>query len=659
MDGRRSQLGKPSKGSPRRGNQKAARTTKKSKNVSTKTKSAQQPPPAAERSSSGKTRMVHGVMEYRSKNGWIPAVYHDEIRAQLVAQGPQGTYVVPRKRGKGAGDATSFHPDYRTNGPDRTNRHPILFRYEQAGYPVPQYTPQTWMHRGRIVLDTEDVPVLKWDEIPLVLSSEYEGYEMEVVRRLNPRISFRDFRARMPRYRFKAGVWKEAWSSSTLSMRNSRFRLGACCLAWAEREGSETIKAYIDELLPAHCLAANSTERFRDLTPYEVTQAQAPNKGKYPERAGPRALDETTRQQRNEAEGERSTKLLAEHHTAIGKAPLPALGHVSSQTRAQKRKRGETSLESKDEDENTRPRKRPAKQAEIVGATAPPANLNPSPQRQVPKQKGVESLGDEEQNVSPSQHQGFFFDDNIDPVRFGVRNSVDVGALFGDFIPGDPPGGMRGPDPTNWPNDDFTPGFPDPPEGMRGPDPTNWPNDDFTPGFPDPPEGIRGPDPANWPNDDFTPGFPDPPEGMWGPDPANGLNIDWEVLEYAVPNENFGVEGFGVGQDLDDLNNDQWQTFANEPSPPAQKPDFRFAAPQSVHDKVAVQYALFCTREDCRARLRIKTMPIRTSPEKCYASQWLEIQRRFTELWPLRGEGEAPVLVQLEAWTDNFNNWKE
>ena len=89
------------------------------------------------------------------------------------------------------------------------------------------------------------------------------------------------------------------------------------------------------------------------------------------------------------------------------------------------------------------------------------------------------------------------------------------------------------------------------------------------------------------------------------------------------------------------------------------RPDFRFADPESDHDKASIQYALFFTREDYRARLGVKTMGIRTTPGKCYASQWLEIQRRFSELWPLRGDGEAPVLVQLEAWTGNFDNWKD
>ncbi|MCJ1422630.1 hypothetical protein MMC29_000510 [Sticta canariensis] len=89
---------------------------------------------------------------------------------------------------------------------------------------------------------------------------------------------------------------------------------------------------------------------------------------------------------------------------------------------------------------------------------------------------------------------------------------------------------------------------------------------------------------------------------------------------------------------------------------PHQKPDFRFADLQSNHDKASIQIALFYTREDCRVRLGVKTMGIRTTPGKCYASQRQEIQRRFTELGLLRGDVEAPVLVQMEACTRNFNN---
>ena len=85
------------------------------------------------------------------------------------------------------------------------------------------------------------------------------------------------------------------------------------------------LKAYLDLFLPAHCLAVNSTEGFRDLAPYEVKWVQAPNKGRLLKRAGLWALDETTRQQRNKAEQGRSTKLLADHTAIMGKGPLPAL----------------------------------------------------------------------------------------------------------------------------------------------------------------------------------------------------------------------------------------------------------------------------------------------------------------------------------------------
>lgn len=255
-------------------------------------------------------------------------------------------------------DVTSFHPDYKHNGPDRENRHKILFRYERNEYPVPSYTPEAWIYNGRIVLDPKNDPVLMWLEIPWVLSSEYEGYDMEVVRRLNPNITFRDFRARMPRFIIKGSTRKNGWGLSTLSMRNTRFRLGACCLAWTNREGSDVLKAYLDEKLPVNCRRANSTEDFRDLTPYEVEEAKDPNKRKFPKRAGKRALDEATRQERDEVEQRRRSRLIVQHEEIIGVAPSPAPVDPAPRIQKQKRKRAESLLDSADEEETTRPSKR-------------------------------------------------------------------------------------------------------------------------------------------------------------------------------------------------------------------------------------------------------------------------------------------------------------
>lgn len=214
------------------------------------------------------------------------------------------------------------------------------------------------MYSGHIVLDLDNDPVLKWHEIPLVLSSAYEGYDMEVVRRLNPEITYRDFRARMPRSFIKGSKVKSAWGASTLSMRNTRFRLSACCLAWEDREGSDKLKGYLDSLLPQECQDANSTEGFRDLTAYEVEQAKAANKGHFLKRAGGRALDEATRGARNQAEEQRLSKLMVKHEETLGTAPLPAPEIPAPRSQGGERKRARSSLDLEDEEENTRPSKR-------------------------------------------------------------------------------------------------------------------------------------------------------------------------------------------------------------------------------------------------------------------------------------------------------------
>ncbi|MCJ1264413.1 hypothetical protein MMC22_004284 [Lobaria immixta] len=340
----------------RRGKRKAKKAAKKDEtNIS---HPAQQPTMGVVVSSDGKTQTVDGELEYYSDNGWISAVYHDDIRGRLLAEGPQGIYDIPRLQGKGKDDVTSFHPDYKTTGPDRENRHKILFRYKQNGYAAPSYTPDIWVYRGQIVLDPESDPVLKWREIPLVLSSAYEGYDMEVIRRLNPNIKVKDFRARMPRTILKGSSQKKSWGPSTLSMRISRFRLSACCLAWSDREGSDVIKAYLDKLLPQQCHDDNSTENFRDLTKIETKEARRLNKGKFLNRAGKKALDDATRQERDEVEEQRSEKLVARHNEIVGAAPLLAVELPAPQRQDRKRKRAQSSLDLEGEEENTRPAKR-------------------------------------------------------------------------------------------------------------------------------------------------------------------------------------------------------------------------------------------------------------------------------------------------------------
>ena len=118
---------------------------------------------------------------------------------------------------------------------------------------------------------------------------------MEVVRRLSPKITFRSSRARMPRFVMIGSILKNAGILNILSMRKTRFRLAARCLAWTDREGSNVLKAFLDKILPPACRQAHSTESFRDFTEYAVAQAKAPNKGNFLKRDGKWALHEANR----------------------------------------------------------------------------------------------------------------------------------------------------------------------------------------------------------------------------------------------------------------------------------------------------------------------------------------------------------------------------
>ncbi|MCJ1262954.1 hypothetical protein MMC22_002824 [Lobaria immixta] len=102
----------------------------------------------------------------------------------------------------------------------------------------------------------------------------------------------------------------------------------------------------------------NSTENFRDLTDIGADEARRPNRGKFLNRARKHALDEFTRQKRNEIEEQRSEKLEARHNEIMGAAPLLALAIPLPQGQSRKRKREPSSLDPESEEENTRSAKR-------------------------------------------------------------------------------------------------------------------------------------------------------------------------------------------------------------------------------------------------------------------------------------------------------------
>ena len=138
-----------------------------------------------------------------------------------------------------------------------------------------------------MILDLNGTPIRNYTNIPVVLSSQLEGCYMEAMLREHPGIQVQDFVARMP---------KDQVKRNALSARMRRYRLEACCVSWTRMAGSDNIKAYIDNLLPAKYIKTNFTECFRDLTDLEVKDIETVNHGNYPERARGRKLSDDVRQ---------------------------------------------------------------------------------------------------------------------------------------------------------------------------------------------------------------------------------------------------------------------------------------------------------------------------------------------------------------------------
>ena len=124
-------------------------------------------------------------------------------------------------------------------------------------------------------------------DIPWTCSSEIKGFELEAIQRMDSRITFHDFRARMPRERLvstkKTPVpcTKKQYTSNALNMRASRFRQEAGCLSWSIRQGTREINEYILKLYPRECLEANSSKTFRNLTLDEQASLKSINRSGY------------------------------------------------------------------------------------------------------------------------------------------------------------------------------------------------------------------------------------------------------------------------------------------------------------------------------------------------------------------------------------------
>lgn len=254
---------------------------------------------------------------------------------------------------------TAFYFPHRHLGEVRNARPDILFAIDETetNNPQPSYDPGWMMYDPAkkeisdsgtlIVLNPADNPIVNWMEIPLCISPHMDGSKMEYMRRVNKSIRQRDIWSRMPRW-----YWQKPGDPQTrrklsaentmVNMPSKRFRQKAGCLTWTDRGGSDELEMGLKELLNGtavgrQCIAANSMRGFgRDLNGVEQLQVKRGNAdGKYLNKAGSRAIDEQTRNERREKEDKRIAKAQRAGNLPMPVPSAPSLPAILSRTGAE------------------------------------------------------------------------------------------------------------------------------------------------------------------------------------------------------------------------------------------------------------------------------------------------------------------------------------
>lgn len=265
----------------------------------------------------GKTRGRDQNLQYFDGKRWVPAVYHHKIRGFLIEEASQnGQYTYPRERGPDPYDETSYLESQKNWGPVRDkNWAEILYVFQKGKHQKdPTYTLSNWKFHGKIVIAGYDkLPMLRFKDMPDTLSSVLHGRDMEAMKRTDPRITQRDFMARMPlRHTTHAGSRMNVQTPSSIGMRMTRFRQQQGMLSWVGRDGSQTIQNSLWERLPRANQEANSIRGLVPPTEAEQREIRKGNEGKFLNRAGKRALTSAERVKRQEIEERRLRKRLQE-----------------------------------------------------------------------------------------------------------------------------------------------------------------------------------------------------------------------------------------------------------------------------------------------------------------------------------------------------------
>ena len=223
---------------------------------------------------------------------WVPAVFHNAIRAELIAAAStRGSYSVERAKGALDNDETSYLESQRDWSGERQHwtriRHNVLNRHERNGWRDDYHgqRAQVWIHTdGRMVIDHDRNPMYRHPDLPDTLSSAIEGWYLEAVMRLDNRILRETIRARLPDVRrppkSRTSESEGMYALSAISNKRLRFRNDEGLVAWSSRRVSTEKNDYFRSFIPQSSLDRNSNEGGRTLDKAERDHAENLGKGK-------------------------------------------------------------------------------------------------------------------------------------------------------------------------------------------------------------------------------------------------------------------------------------------------------------------------------------------------------------------------------------------
>lgn len=206
---------------------------------------------------------------------------------------------------------TAYVASHRSWSEERGNGRPeVLFQFREAVKRTPFRPPSIYEplrdEQGRVYLNVDGFPIKSLDHMPLSVSTVIEGWEIEAICRLNPKIGDPDFRDRMaPVIKKKSKKASQQVdgrpSRQNINMRRLRARRKMRVLTWPEPETKTAHDQLVVNEMDEWGLMNNSTARLADLTSAKNNALSAINYGTALARAGDNAL--TTKERADVMEG--------------------------------------------------------------------------------------------------------------------------------------------------------------------------------------------------------------------------------------------------------------------------------------------------------------------------------------------------------------------